>query len=137
MKTARFLMHAALFATLALGACRTTTTSRSPAPDQPFIAHGTAAKAWDVRDDGRLLGSLVRYDMQSDVRQGYYSVRNRDGQELGLVDLEGRAWRYRPHEREAEWLGTGTVLEGARRILSGSWATALEETDLATLSVPH
>ena len=90
-----------------------------------------------MRDDGRLLGSLVRYESQIDLSQGYYAVRNRDGQELGLVDLEGRAWRYRAHERESEWLGTGTVIEGARRILSGSWATTLEEVELAKLAAPR
>lgn len=44
-------------------------------------------------------------------------VQNLFGQDLGLVDSLGRAWRYRAHE-EALWLGSGTIEEGVGWILA-------------------
>jgi hypothetical protein len=51
-----------------------------------------------------------------------------------MVDFEGRAWRYRLHEEELEWLGTGTVVEGVRRILGTSALALLESAELGSLS---
>ena len=45
-------------------------------------------------------------------------MRNPWQQELGTIDAQGRAWRFVPHEREARWVGTGTLAEGARAILA-------------------
>jgi hypothetical protein len=55
-------------------------------------------------------------------------VQNVLQQELGRIDGLGRAWRHEPHEREPLWVGTGTVIEGARAILGASPNAVLDET---------
>jgi hypothetical protein len=50
-----------------------------------------------------------------------------------MIDLQGRAWRYRPHRREPEWLGTGTILKGARLVLGGGAASRMVEIGLEKL----
>ena len=82
-------------------------------------------------DAGAELGFVLRFEASEDGRC-FHSVRNEWNQELGLVDAEGRAWRYRPHASEPEWLGTGTVGEGAGRIL-GATAASLEPMALHEL----
>lgn len=82
-----------------------------------LVEHADAAEHLHFElADGRVLGELVRFQSPEIDSVAYWSVRNRHGQELGLVDLLGRAWRRRPHA-EPEWLMTGTVEEGARMIL--------------------
>ena len=90
-------------------------------------------RAWELWQEGLLLGSLVRFEETGDSGRAFYSVRNREGQEIGMVDLDGRAWRHRQHQTRPEWLGTGTVGEGARRILDGSEKAELIEVDLDRL----
>lgn len=114
-------------------ACRTTSTSRTPGPESISITQTTPVRAWEMWEAGRCLGALVRFEEISDTRRAFYSVRNREGQELGIVDLDGRAWRYRPHSSEPEWLGTGTVFDGARRILGGSSEAQPVELDVKKL----
>ena len=126
-------MRLPLLLLIAAAACRTTSTSRAPRPDSVPITRTAPTKAWELWDAGRCLGSLVRFEEPSNPRRAFYSVRNREGQELGLVDLDGRAWRYRPHESVPQWVGTGTVLEGARRILDGTAAAELVEVGVGTL----
>ncbi len=76
--------------------------------------------AWQVVDGEAIVGWVVRYETAIAGDRAYFSVRNVHQQELGVVDLDGRAWRYRAHQRESEWLGTGTIAGGARGILSVS-----------------
>jgi hypothetical protein len=71
----------------------------------------------------------VRFEDESAPEHTFFSVRNERHQELGMIDRLGRAFRYRPHERDPEWLGTGTVLDGTRRILGAG--TALVEVERA------
>lgn len=80
------------------------------------------------------MGSLLRYEDPADPAQAFYAVRNPDQQDLGVVDLEGRAWRYLAQQREPDWLGTGTVLQGVTRILGGDSSCELREVPLASLS---
>jgi hypothetical protein len=122
-----------LGATGATGGCRTTSTSRVPGPESVTITRAEPVRAWEIWESGRCLGSLVRFAVPGDATQSFFSVLNREGQEIGLVDLSGRAWRHRPHESEMEWLGTGTVTEGTRRILGGTSAAELVDVDLGQL----
>jgi len=116
-----------------LGSCRTTTSSGPAGMAQHALTRVAARAAWEAWDGPRLLGTVVRFEEDSDPERAFYSVRNRAGQEVGIVDLLGRAWRHRPHQPEAEWLGSGTVLAGARAILEGGEPLRLVEVDLARL----
>ena len=118
---------------LPLVACHTTETSQPPGPSTLAVTRATPVRAWELWQEGLLLGSLVRFEETGDAGRAFYSVRNREGQEIGLVDLDGRAWRHRQHQPHPEWLGTGTVIEGARRILDGSERAELIEIDVARL----
>ena len=120
----------------ALGACRTTTSESLPGPKHLEITRTLAVRAWELWEEGRLLGTIVRFEDPGDPRKAFLSVRNRERQELGIVDVEGRAWRYRPHQREPEWLGTGTVLAGARRILGAGEGARMIEVGVEKLKSP-
>jgi hypothetical protein len=93
------------------------------------------SRAWELVQDGKVLGTLVEFEELYGGRR-FFSVRNADQQELGLVDEHGRAWRFVPHARDSEWLGSGTIFEGARRILGTSRKLAVFEVDLETLARP-
>jgi hypothetical protein len=126
-------MRAVLFLLVPIAACRTTSTSHAPGPDSVAITRAAPVRAWELWESGRCLGSMVRFEETGNAARAFYSVRNREGQEIGMVDLQGRAWRYRARESEPEWLGTGTVIEGARRILDGTPSADLVEVDLRRL----
>lgn len=98
------------------------------------VMRSEAVFAWEVREGDRVLGYVVRMQTGEVPSKTHYSVRNEHRQELGLVDADGRAWRYRAHEREPEWLGTSTVTNGARLILGASDEAQMIITDLARLS---
>ncbi len=114
-------------------ACTSTSESQPAAAEVAWITRTRAIQGWHVRDDGRLAGSLLLYSDPERPQTGYYSVRNPEGQVLGLVDFEGRAWRYRLHREQPDWLGTGTVLEGVRRILETSALSELESAPIESL----
>ena len=114
-------------------ACRSVTTQMPVNLDSAVATRGAPVGAWEVRDAGRVVGSLVKYDDAEQPARGFFSVRNVDRQVLGIVDLDGRAWRYRPHVKEAEWLGTGTVAQSTSRILGCSEACELREIPLRDL----
>jgi hypothetical protein len=116
MTTARTNLFLASLA-FSLAACTATHTSAPPNADSAIIMRTAPVRAWELREDGHVVGSLVRYETPGDAQKSYFSVRNRHQQEIGIVDLAGRAWRYRPHQREPDWLCTGTILEGARLVL--------------------
>ena len=118
---------------LPLVACHTTRTSQPSGPSTLEVTRAVPVRAWELWQEGRLLGSLIRFEETGDTGRAFYSVRNREGQEIGLVDLDGRAWRHRQHQSRPEWLGTATVIEGARRILDGSEEAELIEVDLDRL----
>lgn len=93
-------------------------------------------EAWQVVEGERTVGWVVRYETAVASDRAYFSVRNVHQQELGVVDLDGRAWRYRAHQREPEWLGTGTVAGGVRGILSASDRAQLVTVALDRLGEP-
>jgi hypothetical protein len=120
-------------ALLTATACRSVTTQQPINIDSAVATHGEPARAWEVLEDGRVVGSLVKYEDAAEPARGFFSVRNVDRQALGIIDLDGRAWRYRPHVKDAEWLGTGTVAQSASRILGCSDACELREIPLSEL----
>jgi len=111
-------------------ACRTTKTSTPPGLAEAVVLRSSATRAWDVVEGTERAGSIVRFEEPGTNGRAWFSVRNVHAQEIGIVDVEGRAWRYRPHQREPEWLGSGTVLAGASRILSAGPAAQLVEVSL-------
>ena len=100
------------------------------------VRTGAPRRCWQLLGDGRALGVVVEFADPSwpdDPARSFYSVRNPWQQELGTVDAFGRAYRFVPHEREARWLGTGTLLEGARAIVGAGSAAELVELPLEAL----
>jgi hypothetical protein len=130
MRTA-FLLGVALAS--ALAACRTETTTHAPGPASVSITQAIPKRAWELWTAGRCLGAVVRFEAHDDSGRFYYSVRNPEGQEMGIVDLNGRAFRYRAHSIDPEWIGTGPVFDGARRILDAEAAPDVVEVDVTRL----
>jgi len=122
-------MATGLLALLPLG-CETSYRTRLATPGVALVTRTEAVRAWALTLDGERLGWVVEFqdpDAPDDPTREYFSVRNLQQQELGSLDGHGRAWRFVPHQRDPEWVGTTTVLEGACRILGLDAATQLEE----------
>lgn len=129
----------ALAGALVLGACETTETVRLTPAGVALVTATEPSRCWLLMEDGERQGWVVLFEDTQDSQgsgREYYSVRNLHHQELGTLDGQGRAWRFVPHEREAEWVWTGTLLEGARLILEVGPEAELEEMPLAELSTP-
>lgn len=123
-RVGRFLLLA-----LAAAACRTT-TEQSPVGAHEFTPTRAALQeTWRVQSGLELQGYVARYTSDETPPRTYFVVRNGERQDVGFIDSFGRAWRYQPHERESEWLTTGTVLQGARAILSASADACLVPAD--------
>lgn len=118
-----------------LSSCITTTESSLPGTPGSLITRGGASEAWLVIGDDRPLGEVVLFETFESRPRSVFLVRNVHHQELGFVDALGRAWRYRPHQSEPDWLGSGTVLEGALRILEIEGGGELMEVPLDMLRV--
>ena len=116
---------------LALLACRTTTIERPRARPEARVETASATRTWRVIDQGALIGHVVFFHAPDRPGGSLYVVQNAWGQDLGMIDSLGRAWRYQPHQPEALWLTTGTVAEGVRSILDGGEACTLEEVAVA------
>lgn len=130
------LLTLALVSLLSLSACRTETTEEPAGAGLHQIEALMAQRAWSVVEGGKPIGSVVLYadpDAPEDGSKHYFSVRNPFQQELGSLDGLGRAWKFSPHQREARLVGTGTVLEGARKILGGGADCELVEVALNEL----
>ena len=110
-------------ALLGLAAC--VTTSRTAPAQEPgeVIWRSDVAAVWEARVRGAAVGRVVR--LGSSEGERYFVVQNVHGQDLGLIDGQGRAWRARPHA-EHEAVGTGTVADGAARILGEETVELLE-----------
>lgn len=116
----------ALALLLAAAACITTTESSPPGIETLAVTKAVPARAWFVVVDDRPRGTLVRYETFDSPPRVVYFVRNVHEQDLGVIDHLGRAYRYHPYDEEAEWMGSGGVLEGAQRILGLSGARLME-----------
>lgn len=132
-------MRSALFSLLALvgglGACRTTSNDAPAgvAQARPIVLE--AQRLWRVLELGQVTGQVVRFaaaQAPDDPTRHYYSVRNALGQELGAIDGHGRAWRFEPHQSAPRFVGTGSVVVGARAILGASEQAELVEAELST-----
>lgn len=120
-------------AVLPLG-CRMVTVETDHMPDGPevVITPAAAVRGWKLVENGREVGSLVRFEESRGPERYLFSVRNPHGQDLGVIDEQGRAWRFRPFA-EAEWITTGTVADGARAILDLGSSARLVEVPLSEL----
>lgn len=115
---------------LVLG-CQTRVVTAPAYSSEAIAAVATPKRAWELVEQGRVVGVVVEFETSGGRR--FFSVRNAWEQELGLVDAVGRAWRYRPHEREAEWLGSGTLTDGAAQVLGVRGRAELFEVRLEQL----
>ena len=113
-------------ASLALGACVTTTVEHPIGAGAIIVERAPATRSWVVWHEGESVGSVIRFQEQTGPQRFLYSVRNEHNQDLGMVDSIGRVWRERPHA-EPEWLGTSTVLQGISMILGIAGEIRLEE----------
>ena len=130
----RIRLLAPLAAACLAAACATESVRTPAGGIVAVVEHADAAKHLRFETaEGRVLGELVHFQSPEIATVAYWSVRNRHGQELGLVDRLGRAWRRRPHA-EPEWLMTGTVEEGARMILGVPPEALLVEVSLDSLA---
>lgn len=112
---------------LALASCITTRQTAPAHGDGEVLWRSEVSGAWEVRVRGAAVGRVVRQDLQEGGR--FLVVQNAYGQDLGLIDGQGMAWRARPH-REHEWVVTGTVAEGVAGILGHA------EVQLVPLDTP-
>ena len=124
----RIALPVALVVVCALG-CRTTRTERFAPPSHVAVEQGVPARTWNVLVAGENVGRVVEFQAAQPPAAPMFIVQNAWSQDLGLIDEHGRAWRFRPHQREAEWVGTGTVADGAAWIL-GAPECALAEVPL-------
>jgi len=100
-----------------LPACRTTRTLQPAGLGDGVVQRATLMGSWDVHARGQLCGHLQRFETEEEPPRFFFHVQNLEHQDLGLVDAQGRAWRYRPHAREADWVATGTVAAAVAAIL--------------------
>jgi hypothetical protein len=119
----------ALGCSLLLISCVTVHSQRA-APAEAEVAAARAVAMWEIVSEGRRQGFVVRYDEDGETPRSLFSVRNPWHQELGLIDELGRFWRLVPHQDQATWLGSGTVEQGARRILDLGDDACLREVAL-------
>jgi len=120
---------------LAAGGCRTHSI-KSPATTPAVARIARPETLWRVSAPGsdEPEGWVVYFRSSETFRDSVYMVRNRWHQDLGLVDGLGRAFRYRPHQEEAQWVGSGTLLEGVRLILGGRDDLELVEDSISRSS---
>jgi hypothetical protein len=117
---ARRLLLALLAVPLAAG-CMTQEV-RTPVGSVAEVRTADPARAWELvssaaGSEGDTLGMVLFFRARGEREDSLYMVRNVWHQDLGLIDAYGRAYRYLPHHREPAWVGSGTVLQGAERIL--------------------
>lgn len=113
-------------------ACR---VSRSSAPPELDDAHPLGlepTRAWRVKSEGEVVGSVIRFRETTPPHRVLFMVRNVHFQDMGRIDAKGRTWRERPHQ-EPDWVGTGTVAAGIRLILGLPEEPELVEVPLEDL----
>jgi hypothetical protein len=74
-------------------------------------------RRFEARFEGEKVGLALRFRAEGLGERGWTVVQNPWGQDLGLLDEHGRAWRYRPFGQEPELLGACATVEGVARIL--------------------
>lgn len=116
---------------LALSSCETIETTGPASSPAAVVRASQPSGAWVLRTGGRTVGALVRFEEAGSGRF-LYSVQDGWGFDRGIVDAEGRAWRYVPHA-EPEWTSTGTVLAGAGAILELASEPTMQPVELDAL----
>jgi len=129
MARSSLLILVLLLVPLAPG-CQTTMRKRLRPADAARVDRAQPVRAWNALVGGALVGEVVRFDSVTDGRP-VYVVRNPWRQDLGIIDRLGRVYRFRPHAEEPDWLGTGTIGEGAARILEAA-SIELHEVQLSS-----
>lgn len=104
-------------AALLLAGCMTTETRQVSNVARAIVRVGERARMWQVLHEDETVGTVVAFQEAGLAGDAVYVVRNPWGQDLGMIDGLGRAFRYLPHQEEPAWVGSGTVLLGAERIL--------------------
>ena len=117
--------------------CRVTETSQPVHTPDPEIRRGKAVRVWNVIAEGTVQGEVVLFAAAEESADSLYMVRNVWQQDLGLIDSLGRAYRFTPHAAEPRWVGTGTVSQGAARILQLEGACSLLEVTIDLLPAPE
>src|SRR5262245_26057068 len=125
------MRHCHLAFALLVSGCLTTEMRPVASPPAPVVRVGARARMGEVRGSDARLGLVVRCQEHGAARDSVYVVRNPWHQDLGLIDGLGRAYRYLPHEEEPAWVGSGTVLQGAERILDASECELVDVSDEA------
>ncbi|MFT5288628.1 MAG: uncharacterized membrane protein YraQ (UPF0718 family) [Planctomycetota bacterium] len=93
------------------------------------IRRAEPTTAWEVVLDGETFGRVIRFDVEGWPGETRFVVQNPYGQDMGMVDALGRAFRYVPH-RPALWVASGTVPEGTAAILKLTGNLELQEVAL-------
>jgi hypothetical protein len=119
-----------------LAGCIVSATQSPPNLDRVVATRMRATRAWSVERSGESIGSLVRFEEPGSRTKVVYVVRNEWGQDLGLIDALGRAWRWRPHAETPELVGSGTTTDGVARILESGTSLVLRYVGLAELESP-
>lgn len=99
---------------LLVGGCR---APQPPAQGEYELVRAVPQRRFEVRLDGVPVGMALRFRAEGLGGRGWTVVQNPFGQDLGLLDEHGRAWRYRPFGQEPELLGACATAEGVARIL--------------------
>ncbi len=119
-------------AALLAPACVVTETTGPARPEPPEVVVALPIAAWRVGPEGAPEGYLVRFEPPLS-EDGFFSVRNPWQQELGLIDAQGRFWRFEPHATEPSLVGSGTVAQGVARLLGLEAEPELVPIPLAAL----
>jgi hypothetical protein len=90
---------------------------RPPTRGEYEIVRGQPERRFEARFEGEKVGLALRFRAEGLGERGWTVVQNPWGQDLGLLDEHGRAWRYRPFGQEPELLGACATAEGVARIL--------------------
>jgi len=117
----------ALCTSVFAGSCVITEGSKG-SDEVPVIRSTQPERMWEVFEDGSLVGSVVLFESKKD---SFFSVRNEWQQDVGMIDSMGRAWAFKPHDEEAEWMGSGGIATGAGQILGATGEVVIREVELS------
>ena len=123
-------------ALLTVPACQTVETGRTLVSEPGELRLAAPARAWEVREDGDVIGLVVFFRSPSRPADSVYMVRNVWHQDLGLIDAFGRAYRYMPHQEDPAWVGSGTVAQGVERVLAARGPCELSEIPFPDVQGP-
>lgn len=81
-------------------------------PGQPLVGENVAN--YRIESHGEILGYLVELKFEGDPVVAKYLVQNSFHQQIGFIDRNGRAFRYRVSDGGLEHLATGTMAENLK-----------------------